>query len=227
MYYIQPTKGICGDICKPLIDLWVQIRDNPEVVSEEYKCRWDKLQKEGSDVYYEIRDDFNKNQSPFDFLFLTRTCANGLIRFNQNGEFNNSFHITRNGINPETLTKIIMDWSLHIKNTLFYSNDYHATTESAKSGDIIYLDPPYFHSKGQYYGKIQFDDFIKYLEDLNRRNIKYILSFDGKREDKTYTVDIPSELYKRHELLQFGNSTFKKVMDKKTEKVFESLYMNF
>ena len=54
--------------------------------------------------------------------------------------------------------------------------NYIATTSSAKSGDIIYLDPPYFHTKGRYFGTINFERFLNYLEDLNKRNINYILS---------------------------------------------------
>ena len=69
--------------------------------------------------------------------------------------------------------------------------------------------------------------FLEYLEDLNSRGIKYLLSFDGKRGEEDYTVDLPKELFKRHEFIPSGNSTFKKVIDKETEKVLESLYLNY
>ena len=55
------------------------------------------------------------------------------------------------------------------KNTIGIADDYIATTSSAKSGDIIYLDPPYFHTKGRYFGTINFERFLNYLEDLNKR----------------------------------------------------------
>ena len=41
-------------------------------------------------------------------MFLSRTCVNGLIRFNDKGEFNNSLHYSRKGINPDTLETIIV-----------------------------------------------------------------------------------------------------------------------
>ncbi|OQQ91855.1 DNA adenine methylase [Ligilactobacillus salivarius] len=227
LYSINPEKAICGDVCKPLIDLWNMIKSNPNELSEAYKERWTRLQVEGYQTYYEIRDDFNKEHSPEDLLFLSRTCVNGLIRFNANGEFNNSFHHTRPGISPDRLNKIIQDWSSHIQRVIFIADDYRKTCESAKEGDLIYLDPPYFHTKGRYYGTIDFEEFLSFLEDLNKRGIKYMLSFDGKRGDDDFTVEIPKELYKRHEFIPSGNSSFKKVMDKEQLQVLESLYLNW
>lgn len=227
LYTINPQNAICGDICKPLISLWNEIRDRPEILANEYEKRWNRLQDEGYTAYYDIRDEFNKNNSPYDLLFLSRTCVNGLIRFNEKGEFNNSLHYSRPGIKPSSLRTIIFDWSEHIQGARFFSDDYYKTTENAKKGDIIYLDPPYFHTKGRYFGTIDFDRFLAYLEDLNSRDIKFVLSFDGIRGDENYTVDIPKELYKRHEFIDSGNSTFKKVINKETEKVLESLYLNY
>ena len=227
LYAINPEKAICGDICESLIELWKEIRDHPFIVAEEYRKRWIKLQEEGSSIYYIIRDNFNKTKSPYDLMFLSRTCTNGLIRFNSKGEFNNSFHFSRKGINPDSLKRIIVDWSNHIQNVDFTATDYIVTTSSAKTGDIIYLDPPYFHTKGMYYGNIDFDKFLNYLEDLNNRNIKYILSYDGKRDSKDCTVDIPNTLYKRHEFIFSGNSSFKRIFSKENEKVFESIYLNY
>jgi len=227
LYALSPERSICGDICKPLIDLWTEIRDNPRALAEGYRDRWGRLQEEGYTAYYEIRDEFNRDRSPYDLMFLSRTCVNGLIRFNNKGEFNNSLHYSRKGINPDTLEGIILDWSEHIRSTEFIADDYTVTTSTAKAGDIVYLDPPYFHTKGRYFGTIDFDRFLEYLEDLNHRGIKYLLSFDGKRGEEDYTVDLPKELYKRHEFIPSGNSTFKKVIDKETEKVLESLYLNY
>ncbi len=227
LYTANPERSICGDTCSPLIALWTQIRDNPAKLGDEYLFRWTRLQEEGYTAYYEIRDDFNREKSPYDLLFLSRTCVNGLIRFNDKGEFNNSLHYSRPGIHPDSLRHIIMDWSMRIQGTEFLAQDYEVTTDSAQPGDIIYLDPPYFHTKGRYSGKIDYERFLAYLDRLNSRGVKYILSFDGIRGNENYTVDLPEELYKRHELLPSGNSTFRKVIDKETEKVLESLYLNY
>nr|AGS51564.1 DNA adenine methylase [uncultured bacterium contig00004] len=80
--------GYASDIIPELITLWDAIKTKPQKVSAEYKKRWERLQKEGYEVFYEIRDNFNASRNEHDFLFLTRTCVNGLIRYNSKGEFN-------------------------------------------------------------------------------------------------------------------------------------------
>ena len=227
LYAIKPKTAICGDICEPLIALWMKIKTEPKELIDAYRLRWTRLQTDGYKAYYEIRDEFNQRKAPEDLLFLSRTCVNGLIRFNTAGEFNNSLHHTRTGIDPKRLENIILDWSNHIQGSVFIANDYRETTKQAKTGDIVYLDPPYFHTKGRYYGTIDYDAFLLFLEDLNIRNIKYILSFDGIRGENNYQVNIPNDLYKRHGLIPSGNSTFKKVMNKQKLQVLESLYLNY
>ena len=64
LYAVNPGKSVCGDICTPLIDLWKEIRDNPEALSEGYTARWRRLQEEGYTDNYAIRADFNRSKSP-------------------------------------------------------------------------------------------------------------------------------------------------------------------
>ncbi len=219
--------AICGDICKPLIDFWNVIKNNPSKMIEEYELRWNKLQDKGYMTYYDIRDKFNENQNPYDLLFLTRTCVNGLIRFNRKGKFNTSFHNTRKGINPQTLKEIIFKWSDLVQNYKFVHGDYTDVTKTITSKDFVYLDPPYLNTSGMYYGKITHADFIDYLEELNSKNIKFILSFDGERGLVKFNDDLPKNLFKRNLLIESGNSPFKKVIHKQVEIVKESLHINF
>lgn len=227
LYAFAPSSGFAGDICEPLIDLWNMIKNNPKELSASYRKNWTRLQSEGYEVFYEIRGHFNKHKDPESLMFLSRTCVNGLIRFNKNGDFNNSLHHTRPGIKPDSLEGIITDWSEKVASTTFVCADYRETTSTAKKGDFIYLDPPYFNTKGRYYGGIDYDEFFKYLEQLNQRGIKFALSFDGQRGEKEYESPIPEDLFKRKELLPSGNSAFRKLQDKEKEAVFESLYLNF
>lgn len=227
MYAMNPEHGICADKCEPLIGIWNMIKYHPNDLADYYEMKWNLLQEFGQEVYYNTRAAFNMYHKPEDLLFITRTCTNGLIRFNKDGEFNNSFHLTRPGINPDTLREILFDWNSHIQNITFISGDYWDTTDEVKEGDFIYLDPPYFHTKGQYYGGIDYGQLIEYLDKLNRLGVKYILSYDGVQGSSSNIVNIPKNLYKRHEMICSGDSCFKRVMDKTNVDVYESLYMNW
>jgi DNA adenine methylase len=226
-YAISPTTGICGDICGPLICLWKAIQSDHEKIAGQYNQRWERLQNEDHRVFYEIRDRFNKYHDPADLLFLSRTCVNGLIRFNKAGEFNNSLHYTRKGIEPSRLKSILASWSGRLQGIEFRNGDYWETTQDIEKDDFIYLDPPYLNTKGRYYGTIEYGRFLQYLQWLNKQKVKYALSFDGRRGDTDYSIEVPRELYQRHIMLPSGNSSFKKVMDKKCEPVLESLYLNY
>lgn len=223
----SPKKAICGDICSALIELWKLVQSKPNLVHSEYKKRWERLQEDKHPFYYEVRSRFNKKQSPHDLLFLTRTCVNGLVRFNKKGEFNNSLHYSRKGILPDNFKKIIETWGGKIKSYKFFTKHYSDLTKNARKNDFVYLDPPYFNTRGRYFGKIDFDEFIEYLEYLNNRNIRFALSFDGARGEKSYVVKLPKKLYKRHQLIFSGNSTFNKVQNGKIERVYESIYLNY
>ena len=224
---LSPTKAVCGDICTPLIDIWNIAKTKPELLSIEYERRWSQLQKEGYLYYYKTRKSFNKKQNPHDLLFISRSCVNGLIRFNRNRYFNNSFHHSRKGINPFRFKTIINAWSNIIRNYEFLTQDYRELTILAKKGDFIYLDPPYFNTRGRYFGGIDFAEFLNYLEELNKHDIKFAFSFDGKRGDKSFIAKIPKNIYKRHLLLHSGNASFNKLQNNKIESVYESLYINF
>lgn len=221
-------NGVASDIIPELIALWNEIKNNPESTANEYKVRWDKLQNEGHEIYYEIRSNFNKTKNPFDFLFLTRTCVNGLIRYNSDGEFNNSMHKNRPGINPERLKGILKDWSFLIKGIEFLEQDYRETLSLATKKDFVFLDPPYGGTKGRY-TKNEFivSDFYNELEKLNSKGVSWMLTFDGNAGERDYDFQLPKEIYKNKFFVQTGNSPFTKLMKTSIDKINEAVYTNY
>jgi DNA adenine methylase len=221
-------RGFASDIIPELINLWNVIKNDPELVAKEYKKRWEKLQKNGYEIFYKIRDSFNGTRNEHDFLFLTRTCVNGLIRYNNKGEFNNSFHLTRPGINPETLRDIISQWHFIIKDMEFYNCDYRELTSQTTKDDFVFFDPPYGGTKGRY-TKEKFDlsEFFSELDRLNCRNVKWLLTFDGKAGKRNYSYDLPKELYQHRIFIKTGLSPFTKLMNTTIDDVNESVYFNF
>lgn len=140
---------------------------------------------------------FNKTKNPLDFLFLTRTCLNGLIRYNSAGEFNNSLHLTRPGIAPQRLFDIIQKWHQCIAKFEFLNVDYRECLDDVSEGDFVFLDPPYGGTKSRY-TQVPFslDEFYSTLDLLNSKGVYWMLTFDGASGDREYSFVPPKELYK-------------------------------
>lgn len=222
-------KYICSDINNDLISLWKMIKDNPNKIIEEYTKMWNELnvdddKERKKQYFYMVRDRFNKSKNPCDFMFIMRTTTNGMPRYNKSGEFNNSFHVTRNGIIPSTFAKIVKEWSdvLNKFNVQFIHRSYNEiiTTEN----DFVYLDPPYANTKGMYYGTI---DYNMLWDWIRKQECDYMLSFDGKTSSLDITYNVPKDIYSKHEYLENGNSSFRRVIgNSNDEYVSESLYIS-
>lgn len=225
---IKVNNYICSDINKGLIDLWNLIKTNPILVLDEYEKMWNELnvdddKERKKQYFYKVRDRYNTSGNPIDFMFIMRTTTNGMPRYNNKGEFNNSFHVTRNGIIPETLRKVVIEWSelLNKNNVQFIHQDY--LNIQSNENDLIYLDPPYANTKGMYYGTIDYDKLWNWLRN---QKASYLLSFDGKTTSEDMTSEVPNDIYNEHIYLYSGNSSFRRVIGiSNSEYVEESLYL--
>lgn len=225
---IEIKNYICSDINSDLINLWNMIKENPDNILLTYEKLWNTLNsysdiKLKKQFFYEIRQEFNKTKQPELFFFLMRTVTNGMPRYNKEGDFNSSFHITRNGILPKHIIPIMEEWNkiLVCKNVLFKCCDYNEIKPN--KNDFCYFDPPYANTKGMYYGGINNEEFFTYLKNLN---CDYLFSFDGKSGAEDNTFDVPKEIYNNHIYIKSGNSSFKRTLVNKNDSiVFESLYI--
>lgn len=191
---IQYKNIICSDINKDLINLWNQIKNDWAVIANDYSIMWDELNADNNidvrrDYYNSVRTRYNAKRKPSDFLFLSRTAINGLIRYNKSGQFNSAFHFTRKGIVPESMAKILEDWSNSIKDVEFRIANYLDIYPN--SGDFMYLDPPYYRTKDIYYGGI---DYLDFCDWLRKQKCGYLLSFDGT-VNGVELLKIPNDLY--------------------------------
>lgn len=225
---IEVKQYIISDINADLMNLWNEIKNNPNEVISSYTNLWQELNKD-EDIerkqtfYNNIRNSFNENHSPLEFMFLIRTAYNGMIRYNNKGEFNSPFHLNRPGIHPDKLTSIIQEWSklLNENNVQFICCDYKDITPT--KDDFMYLDPPYANTKGMYYGALENNDLFNYLKNIN---CKWLLSYDGVSGKTNNIYDVPQDIYDEHILLKSGNSSFKRIKQIDTKAmVYESLYL--
>lgn len=226
---IKVKEFVCSDNNKDLIDLWNYIKIEKESLKNAYRELWSNLnsrptQQEKKEYYEYVRENFNKTRTPFLFLFLNRTCFNGLIRYNSKGDFNTSFHLNRNGIHPDKLDKIIDEWSdLLVKNNVIFKCCSFQEITPDKN-DFLYLDPPYAHTKGMYQeGEFNNGELFEYLKGLD---CGYVLSYDGLSGNDNNMFPVPKQIYDSHILIKSGNSSFKRIKESnKNAMVYESLYI--
>ena len=229
---------ICSDINKDLTDIYNFIKINPDKFIDEYVNLFNQFEPlndiSRKEFYYDIRDKYNKlkRENIFNdnrtiwFNWLMRTCFNGLIRYNAQGDFNASCHFTRHGMTPKNMEKLISEWSVMLnKHNVKILNISYDELNDIKKDDLIYCDPPYITPTGGLYDYNIFDH-NKFFEWLNQLPCKYLLSYDGMSGDidNTYN-EMPKEIYDRHIYIDSSISGFKKLVKKKIENVYDSLYI--
>lgn len=227
---VRVQRYICSDLNNDLIELWNLIKNQPIEIANAYEDMWHELNKDDDkerkkQYFYSVRERFNKYRNPLDFMFIMRTTTNGMPRYNQQGNFNNSFHITRNGIHPNKLKNILIQWSelLNLHDVQFICQDYRMV--KPKQDDFMYLDPPYANTKGMYYGALEYDELWDWLRKCE---CGYILSFNGVSGDVDNTYEVPKDIYDKHVYLLSGNSSFKRIIGKSNDSiVYESLYIRW
>lgn len=134
----------------------------------------------GNNYYKMIRDRFNRDGDPLDFLFLSRTGFNGMIRFNKSGKWNIPFCKKQNRFSKAYITKIVNqvdDISRIIQQEWkFTIGSFEKVIEKANKGDFIYCDPPYIGRYVDYYNGWTEENEYTLFELLSNTKAKFILS---------------------------------------------------
>lgn len=225
---------LLNDLNEPLVNVLKECIKHPQRLIDDYTRVWsEQLTYQGGSVehFYKVRDDFNKgNQSAANMLYLLARCVKGSVRYSSSGQFNQSPDKRRMGTNPMNLARNVFLISSYLKDkTEFSSVDYREVTRNARRGDVVYMDPPYqgvcSSRDCRYFSGIDFNDFVECVDDLNRRGIDFIISYDGTCGDKQYGIDLPEELGLRKIMLNAGLSSQSLLLGKK-ETTVEALYLS-
>ena len=128
---------------------------------------------------------------------------------------------------PAAFESIVKRWNSVLSNTEFRVRDYSEVAGDARSGDFVYLDPPYANSHNRYSEDLDIARFLGFLDELNKKSVLWALSFDGIRGRADLTYALPKELYQYHTTLPSGHSAVQKVLNQSLERVEESLYLNY
>ncbi|MBX3709429.1 MAG: Dam family site-specific DNA-(adenine-N6)-methyltransferase [Gammaproteobacteria bacterium] len=154
-FHLSPSEAVLGDINQELIETYSAIKTNwrkvVEILSRHQK-------KHSHDYYYRVRSlvPSSKIERAARFIYLNRTCWNGLYRVNLSGEFN---------VPIGTKTTVISDdddfesWSKKLRQAKLIQSDFEILVNEAKKNDLLFVDPPYTVTHN-------FNGFIKYNERL-------------------------------------------------------------
>lgn len=190
--YENITKAVINDINSDLIIAYKTIRDNPNDLIKSL----DTIQKEYIPLAEEKRKEYflNKrsryNTKSLDdienaslFIFLNRTCFNGMYRVNSKGLFNVPFGRYSN---PKICDKeTILADSQILQKVEILSGDFEQTLKYAKDNTFFYFDPPYkpLSSTSSFtsYSKEDFTDFDQirlgdFCKKINEMGYDFILS---------------------------------------------------
>ena len=141
--------------------------------------------------FYDIRTKYNSYflnaeldaKRASEFIFLNRTCFNGLYRVNKSGKFNVPFGKYKNPTICDS--RNLSNLSILFKNTIFKYGDYKESESLIDENTFVYFDPPYrplsVTSGFTSYTKEDFNDknqkeLAKYYNKLNVKNAKLMLS---------------------------------------------------
>lgn len=155
------------------------------------------LAKKGGEHYYEVRQRFNNNPTSLDFLFLNRSCFNGLIRFNGKGKFNVPFGKKPERFRKAYVSKIVNQVS-HLESVMstrdwrFEMTDWRDSLAQATENDFVYADPPYAGRHTDYFNKWNAQQEMELLQRL--RQLPCGFAFSTWKENK----------YRRNPLLPNG-----------------------
>ncbi len=229
-YHHKANHFILNDINAPLMHLWDNILTTPNEIADLYTTLWHNQSGRERHYYDLVRIRFNKSHAPYYLLYLLARCVKASVRYNADGEFNQSPDNRRKGKHPQTMRYDIIQTSTLLKDkTTLYSQDYARILRLATTHDLVYLDPPYSglsqKRTSRYIQAIDENRFINQLEWLNKAQIPFVLSYDGKTGDNYFQTNLPSSLNLIQIELEAGRSSQQTLLGRH-QLTYESLYLS-
>ncbi len=183
-FNVAPKTAVFADTNPHIIAFYNQIKEGEITacrVREFLEREGEILSQNGDVYYYEVRDRFNKNHAPLDFLFLNRSCFNGMIRFNKDFKFNVPFGHKPQRFSKAYITKIVnqvarIEYLLEHNQWVFLCQSFEETIKMAEGNSFIYCDPPYIGRHVDYYDSWDEKLEMALSEALMASNTKFMLS---------------------------------------------------
>lgn len=177
---LHPEKAFASDVFPPLMEIWTCLKKHPETLIKWYEDRL-RYYQVNPQAYFCIRDRYNESPNGADLLFLSRCCYGGILRFRKSDGYMSTPIGSHLPIGVDEFRKRVYLWHDRVKGTTFDTCDYREAFARARSGDLVYCDPPYNLSQNIIYGShnFSFADLIGEVEILRARNVKVFMSIDS------------------------------------------------
>lgn len=136
-------RAVINDLNPELTNLYTMVRDYPEDLMIYLDVYRDTVDWNTSDQFYRVREDtpVSKLGSAARFVYLNKTCFNGLYRVNRQGKFNVPFGRYPN---PKLYDReTLMGCSAALQSCEIRTGSFRDATLGAQPGDVVYFDPPY------------------------------------------------------------------------------------
>lgn len=220
-----------SDTLAPLVEIWRAIVARPAQLADDYAAIW-TAQLEGDSIahFNVVRDEFNERHDPARLLYLLARCVKNAPRFNGGGAFNQSPDKRRHGMRPAKMRREIEGASALLRGRASVDVlSFEQALATATPSDLVYLDPPWQGTSTgrdrRYHEGLDRERLVEALEELNRRGIPFLLSYDGRHGTKTYGDPLPSTLRTVRLELPAGRSAQATLLGR-TDRTVESLYVS-
>lgn len=207
LFNAQPQRALANDVNPHIINLYRGIYEDSltsEMVEEHLTREGEQLLRDGEDHYYAIRERFNQTGNSLDFLFLNRSCFNGLVRFNRKGEFNVPFCHKPDRFRRAYITKIVNQVGrirkiMRDKEWEFRIGDWRDCLHKVSADDFVYLDPPYIGRHTDYYDQWSEQDAIELAQVARELPCGFAMSMwkENKYRSNPYLAQYGHETVER------------------------------
>ena len=212
---LAPKVGVASDVISPLIEIWKKVVKDPDKIKRWYTERFQLMEKIGKEkAYYFIRSRYNNHQNAADFLYLSRSCYGGVIRFRQEDGYMSTPCGVHSPISPNAFSQRVNIWSTRLQGCTFYCTDFENLFDMAQKNDIIYCDPPYTTSQTIVYGAQTFSlqRLMQAIEKAKSKGVYVLLSIDGSKKSGKILCDVkfPPNLFEREVFVNCGRSMLRR-----------------
>lgn len=242
----QPSEVLINDINKELINTYLQVKNHcEELINKlnELQTQYKKLGQEDRKVlFYEQRTRYNALKVNGDelenlekatlFIFLNKTCFNGLYRVNSKGLFNVPFNNAKNPLicDAENLRLC----SQVLQNVILKTGDYKECESFIDEKTFVYLDPPYrpltqtsaftSYSENQFLDKEQVE-LANFIESISKKG-STILASNSDPKNSNVEDNFFDNLYSNFEIERVSASRMINANPEKRGAINEILISN-